>query len=181
MSLSITLIWPLEEPVPNIEEAWEIYNEHNHFFEPSSIADWIDRCVDPHFQLAERIGLKPFSILHDYSYIDETGEFPDGPDDWFSPDELEQSAFDFLAKMGMNDPDAMVMCEYWIREIRQKGGVHDGDGPMPKILPGEDPYLVGIWRSAALGLLITNMSSVAATADVCRENGIERLAFGLFV
>lgn len=42
----------------------------------------------------------------------------------------------------MNDPDAMVMCEYWVREIRTKSGITGDLGPTPKILPGEDPYLV---------------------------------------
>ena len=178
--MSITLIWPLEEPVPDLEQAWEIYGALNPFFEPSSVADWIDRCVDPHFKLAERIGLKPFTIVHDYSYIDETGEFPDEPHEWFSPEELEQSVLDFMSKMGMNDEDAMVMCEYWIREIREKGDIYRGDGPMPKILPGEDPYLVGIWRTKALGLLIANMESIVIAARTCRNKGVKRLAFGLF-
>ena len=180
MSLSITLIWPLEEPVPTEAEAWDIYTEHELFHELSSIADWIDRCVDPHYKLALRVGLKPFTIMHAYSCIDDTGEFPDGPDDWFSPEELEQSVEGFMSKMGMDDPDAMVMCEYWVREVREKGDIHRGPGPTPKIMPGEEPYLVGLWRTRALGLLIYNMISIAHAARTCRRNGIDRLAFGSF-
>lgn len=180
MSLSICLIWPLEEPVPTEEEAWDIYTEFDPFYEPSSIAKWVDLCVYSYDKLALRVGLKPFTIVQDYSSIDDTGEFPDEPDDWFSPEELEQSVEGFMSKMGMNDPDAMVMCEYWIREIRTKGFIPDDLGRTPKILPGEDPYLVGLWRTGALGLLISNMEGMAQAARACRKNGIERLAFGLF-
>lgn len=180
MSLSIALIWPLKELAPTPAEAWEIYNEIYTFFEPSSVADWLDRCVEPHFELALRIGLKPFTIVQDYSMIDETGEFPDDPDCWFSPEELEASVRGFMSKMGMNDADAMVMCEYWIREIRQKAASPSYTEPTPKILPGEDPYLVGIWRTEALGLLISNLEAMALAAHTFRNKGIERLAFCQF-
>lgn len=180
MSLSICLIWPLEEPVPTGAEAWDIYDEFGSFYEPTSIAQWVDLCVYSYDKLALRVGLRPFTILQAYSSIDETGEFPDDPDFWFSPDELEQSVKGFMSKMGMNDPDAMVMCEYWVREIRTKGYITDDLGPTPKILPGEDPYLAGLWRTQALGLLISNMEGMARAAQTCRKNGIERLAFGSF-
>ena len=180
MSLSRCLIWPLEEPVPTEAEAWDIYDKFGSFFKPGSIAKWVDLCVYSYDELPLRAGLRPFTILQAYSSIDDTGEFTDDPDDWFSPDELERSVEGFMSKMGMNDPDAMVMCEYWIREIREKADIHRGSGPIPKILPGEDPYLVGLWRTGALGLLIANLKGMAQAARACREKGIERLAFGSF-
>ncbi|MDH5411107.1 MAG: hypothetical protein OEY16_06935 [Alphaproteobacteria bacterium] len=161
-------------------EAWDVYDEFGSFYEPTSIAKWVDLCVYSYETLALRVGLKPFTILQAYSSIDDTGEFTDDPDFWFSPDELEQSVEGFVSKMGMNDPDAMVMCEYWVREIRTKGVIPGGTGPMPKILPGEDPYRVGLWRTQALGLLISNMEGMVRAARACREKGIERLAFGTF-
>lgn len=80
----------------------------------------------------------------------------------------------------MNDPDAMVMCEYRVREIRTKSGITGDLGPTPKILPGENPYLVGLWRTQVLALLISNMEGMAQAARACREKGRERLAFGSF-
>lgn len=180
MSLSICLVWPLKDMIPTDEEAWDIYNESGAFYEPSSIAKWVDLCAYSYDQLALRVGLRPFTIMQAYPKLDDKGEFSDDPDDWFSPDELEQSVMDFMSKMGMNDPDAMVMCEYWVREIRTKGTISDDLGPTPKILSGEDPYLVGLWRTEALGLLISNMTGLVHTARACREKGIERLAFGSF-
>lgn len=180
MSLSICLVWPLKDIIPTDEEAWDIYNESGSFYEPSSIAKWVDCCAYAYDQLALRVGLRPFTILQDYPKLDDNGEFSDDPDDWFSPDELEQSVMGFMSKMGMNDPDAMVMCEYWVREIRTKGVISDDLGPPSKILPGEDPYFVGLWRTGALGLLIYNMEGMAQAARACREKGIDRLAFGSF-
>jgi hypothetical protein len=41
----------------------------------------------------------------------------------------------------------------------------------PKSSPGEDPYLVGLWRTGALGLLISNMEGMVQAARACREKG----------
>jgi hypothetical protein len=93
---------------------------------------------------------------------------------------LEAATEGFMSKLGLNDLDAMFLCECWVREVRTRAGVHHGPDPAPKILHGEDPVLVGVWRTEALGLLICNLESILQAARNCRREGIERLAFGWF-
>lgn len=180
MAATVSLIWPLPEPVPLEEEATEIYAKLAPLHEESSLWQWMDRCIGRKTELALRAGLKPFTVVHPYYEIDERGEYKDGPDDWFSPEELEAATKGFMSKMGLNDLDALFLCECWVREIRTRSGNHDGIEPMPEMLPGEDPFLVGLWRTEALGLLISNLESIVQAARNCKREGIERLAFGWF-
>ena len=130
-----------------------------------------------HWNLVAKLELGPYGFAHWYELIEEDG-FPDGPDDWVSPDEMIAATNRFRSLIGTEDPDALALVECFIQHNRTSQAPMPPPGePIPRVLEGEDPFDVGCWRVGALSMLLQNFEGVIVAAHNCRREGIERIAF----
>lgn len=178
MSGNLHIIWPLDDPPPPWEEAEQIYSRLDLDIETESMARWFERCqMGAHMDLSAKLELGPYGFAHWYELIEEDG-FPNGPEDWVSPDEMIAATNRFMSLIGLENADALILVECFIQRNRTRQAPMPPPGePMPRVLEGEDPSDVAIWRVSALSLLLRNLEGVILTAHNCRREGIERIAF----
>ena len=181
MSFYMDIIWPLESGPPSFEEANKLYEKLNFIGDTKCLARWFTECLmGAHCAIVARLELKPYSFAHMYELIEEDGEFPNGPDAWVSPDEMIDATKKLLSLIGNDDPDALVLMECFINENRTRWARHAGTRPRPRIVEGEDPFEVGLWRAQMLSLLLENLQGVIEAANSCKKEGMERIAFCYF-
>ncbi len=181
MTSNLEIIWPLEGKPPPYEAGWEIFDALDSGFESKSMARWFTQCLmGEHMDVVDRMGLRPYSFAHMYVLIEEDEKFPDGPDDWFSPDEMIDATRKLLSLIGNDDPDALVLMECFVSENRTRRAGFEGAGPRPRFAEGEDPFEVGLWRADTLWLLLGNLQGVVEASRACKRKGIQRIAFCYF-
>lgn len=181
MSFNLDIIWPLDGPPPSYEEGVEFYEKLSVGAETKSMATWFANCLTgSRRDVLARLELKPYSFAHMYEMIADDGEFPNGPDDWVSPDEMIEATQKFLSLIGNEDPDALALVECFINENRTRRAEFAVSYPRPRIVEGEDPFAVGLWRAQALSVLLDNLQGVIEAADACNKEGIDQVAFGYF-
>lgn len=178
MSMFLHIIWPLDEPPPAWEDAEPIYDRLASGMEPKGMGRWFTDCLMGGRQdVVARMGLGPYGFAHWYELIEEDG-FPDDADAWVSPDELIAATMKLQSLIGNDDPDALTLVECFIQHNRSMDGPLPPYGqPIPRVLEGEDPAAVGLYRVAALGDLLNNLEGVKQTAYNCKREDIERMAF----
>lgn len=179
--MNLDIIWPLDGAPPSYVEGNELYTKYSNNAEPKSMARWFSDCLTSgHWKMVERMGLRPYSFAHMYLLIEEDGEYPSGLDAWVSPDEMIEATKKLLSLIGNDDPDALVLVECFINENRSRKAAYAGIRPRSRIVEGEDPFEVGFLRAQMLSLLLENLQGVIDTANSCKKEGIERIAFCYF-
>ena len=146
------------------------------------MARWMGNCLEEMlYEAVDKLQLRPYSFAHWYEEIEEGG-FPDGPDAWFGPDVMIEATEKLRLLIDDEDPDALALVECYIQQNRTwRGGEKPVYGnSMPRVMEGEDPVEVEKWRADALRELLRNLDGVIATAQACKKEGIERIAFCYF-
>ncbi len=180
MTMYLHIIWPLEGPAPAWDEAERIYSRLDDIRDEKSMGPWfVDCLMGDHANLVAKMGIRPYEFANSYDSFEENG-FPEDEDEWFSPDEIIAATWKLQSLIGNEDPDALALVEWFMRHNRAMRGPRPPVGqPIPRVLEGEDPAEVARFRLDALAILLDGLQGVIHTANNCKREGIERIAFCL--
>jgi len=159
--MDVTLIWPLDFTPPEQDEAADYYLESATYADKKGFRNFCLDYLHCNSQVVAELGLDAFKTIHYYPDIEEDGHFPDGPDNWVTPQVMRSAVQKILDWINGSQPEGKLLRDAY---VEYQFGPEDG-GPSPE-------EHIENFREELMSLLqdCTN----------CEEHGIERVALCAF-
>ena len=157
----VALIWPFGSEPPPQDEAADYYLESATYADKKGFSKFCLNYLHCESQVVTELGLDAFKPIHYYPHIEEDGCFPDGPDDWVTPQVMRSAVQKVLDWINGSQPEGKLLRDAY---VKCQFGPEDG-GPSPE-------EHIENFREELISLIQDCMK--------CEEQGIERVTLCAF-
>lgn len=188
MSRWAQLYWPVDMKLPagvaafdqkpdGLREEWEtVYDNLSELYgdaAPTLVGDSLARWLSAIYYRTAlssdevgELGMEPLMTVAVWDNIEDDGEFPEGPDWWAPPGEVERACEGLIKLVEADNETALKALEIYVRGS----------------LPVDDPRLGDeIWRKERKVDFLTELRRITENAANCREQGITKVGFLIYM
>lgn len=147
----------------------KLYDDLAPTWEGHALAHWLSAVYYESQLSVEEINeleIQPFITIADWDVIEGCGRFPEGPDWWATPEELERACLGLISLVEAGNETALKA-----RNIYVQGGLRN-----------DDPRLADEARRKEMEAgFVTELRRAAENAASCRDRGIEKVGYLIYL
>lgn len=145
-----------------------LYQDAAPSLEGYALATWLselDYCMELSSDEVDALGIQPLMTCLEWDGIEEDGEFPDFPEAWAAPGDVEKACGNLLELLNDRDETALRACEIYVNGR----------------LPDDDPRFTDeAWRKERERNFEAELRRIVENAAKCRERGITKVGFLIY-